>query len=210
MTIVAPGLVLTQFSGLAALLAALALPLGWGLWDLWRQRRVNAMSAIGIVSTLLTGGVGLLELDARWFAAKEAAVPAAMGLAVAASAWTRHPLIHALVFDAALLDTERIHAALAARGAESAFERVLRLGTLGLAAIFFATAAASYGLARWIVTSPAGSAAFNGELGRLTLLSYPLVALPAMGLMIALMAWLARRARSLTGLEIGDMFRAPH
>ena len=62
-------------------------------------------------------------------------------------------------------------------------------------------------LARWIVTSPAGTEAFNAELGRLTLLSYPAIALPSMAMMIALMFWLARGAKQLTGLELGQMMR---
>ena len=46
---------------------------------------------------------------------------------------------------------------------------------------------------------------FNAELGRLTLVSYPAIALPSMVMMVALMFWLARGARQLTGLELGQM-----
>jgi len=215
LTIVAPGLILMQFSGEAqlgnvgALLLALALPIGWGLWDGLRRRKLNWLAVIGVVSTLLTGGIGLLQLDTHWFAIKEGAVPALMALVIGASAWTRHPLIHALVFDAALLDVGRIERALVARGNAGAFETLLRQATLLLALTFFCSAAASYALARGLVTSPAGSEAFNQELGRLTLLSYPLIALPSMLLMMGLMFWLARGARRLTGIAIGEMFRGP-
>jgi len=213
-TIVVPGLVLMQLSGdgalgsVGALALALAFPVGWGVWDGWRRRKLNWLALVGIASTLLTGGIGLLKLDAQWLAIKEAVVPALMGLVIAASAWTRHPLIHALVFDAALLDTERINRALAARHAAAAFEARLRAGTLLLAALFIATGVAGYGLARWVVRSPAGTEAFNQELGRLTLLSYPLVALPTMLLMMALLYWLAASARRLTGLSFGELFHA--
>ncbi len=215
-TIVAPGLILMQFSGekqlgnVGALVLALALPIAWGLWDGWRRRKVNWLSVIGIVSTLLTGGIGLMQLDAQWLAIKEGAVPALMGLVIVISAWTPHPLIHALVFDADLLDVERIHRALAARHAADAFETRLRAGTVMLGATFMFTAVASYALARWVVISPAGSEAFNQELGRLTLLSYPLIALPSMLMMMGLMYWLAVSARRLTGLAFGDLFRPPH
>jgi len=215
-TIVLPGVVLMLLSGAdrlgpaGALVAALALPVGWGLWDGWRRRKLNWLALVGILSTLLTGGIGLMQLDAQWLAIKEAAVPSLMGLVIAASAWTRRPLIHALVFDAALLDTERINTLLAARGSSAAFETRLRQGTLLLGAVFLATAVASYALARWVVTSPAGSEAFNQELGRLTLLSYPLISLPTMLLLMGLLYWLADGARRLTGLSYGELFRAPH
>ena len=215
-TIVAPSLILMQFSDKAwlgerwALLLALALPLGWGVWDGLRRRKVNGLSLIGIVSTFLTGGIGLMQLDAYWFAIKEGAVPALMGLVIAISAWTRHPLIHALVFDADLMDVERIRQRLAERRNTEAFETRLRQGTLLLAATFLFTAVASYALARWLVTSAAGSDGFNQELGRLTLLSWPLVALPSMLMMLGLMLWLGRCARQLTGMSMHDMFRAHH
>lgn len=210
-TIVVPAVILMKLSGAAelgplrALLLALVFPLAWGLWDGWRRRRLNWLSVLGVVSTLLTGGIGLLQLDAQWLAVKEAAVPLAIGLAVLGSAWTRQPLIRILVFNADLFDVERVHKALAERGTEAAFEARLRQGTMLLAGTFFFSAVANYVLARWVVTSPAGTEAFNHELGRLTLLSYPVIALPSMVMMMALMFWLARGARRLTGLELEQM-----
>jgi hypothetical protein len=210
-TIVVPAVILMKLSGAAqlgplrALLLALAFPLAWGVWDGWRRRRLNWLSVLGVISTLLTGGIGLLQLDAQWLAVKEAAVPLAIGLAVLGSAWTRQPLIRILVFNADIFDVDRVHQALAERGTEVAFETQLRQGTMLLAGTFFFSAIANYVLARWIVTSPAGTEAFNHELGRLTLLSYPVIALPSMVMMMALMFWLARGARRLTGLELEQM-----
>lgn len=212
-TIVAPAAILMLWSDaehlgtLRALLLALALPLLWGLWDAWRRRRLNWLALLGAVSALLTGGIGLLELDARWLALKEAALPGLLGVAVLASSWTRQPLIRILVFNADLFDVERVHAALEARRTSAQFEQRLRKATLLLAATFFFTAGASWALARWVVTSAAGTEAFNAEYARLTLLAYPLVALPAMLMMLGLLLWLARGAHALTGLELGDMLR---
>jgi len=88
------------------------------------------------------------------------------------------------------------------------FELRLRTGTLLLAGTFFFSAVMNYVLARWIVTSPAGTEAFNEELGRLTLLSYPVIAVPSMVMMLALLFWLARGAKALTGLALADMLRS--
>jgi hypothetical protein len=65
----------------------------------------------------------------------------------------------------------------------------------------------NYLLARWMVTSPAGSEAFNAELGRMTLLSYPVIAIPSMLMMGGVLFYLARGARRLTGLELEQMLR---
>ncbi len=210
-TILLPALVLMQLSSaerlgpLKALLLALAFPLAWGLWDAFKRRKVSWMAVLGVVSTLLTGGIGLLALDAQWLAVKEAAVPGLIGLVIMGSIWARRPLIHLLVFNATLFDVERVTNALRERGNEAAFNTRLRQGTALLAATFFFSSVANYVLARWVVTSPAGTEAFNQELGRLTLLSYPVIAIPSTVMMMALLWWLARQARALTGLDMGDM-----
>jgi hypothetical protein len=193
---------------LRALLLGLAFPLGWGLWDGWRRRKLSWMAVLGVVSTVLTGGIGLLALDAKWLAVKEATVPGLIGLVIVGSLWTRTPLIHLLVFNASLFDVDRVNKALQAKGNGRAFETRLRQGTVVLAGTFFFSAVANYLLARWVVTSPAGTEAFNQELGRLTLLSYPVIAIPSMIMMMGLLYWLARQAKNLTGMDMTDMLQA--
>ena len=190
-----------------ALMLALAFPLTWGLWDGLRRRKLNWFSVLGVVSTLLTGGIGLLKLDAQWLAVKEAAVPGLIGLAVLGSTFTKAPLIRVLVFNAQLFDVDKVNQALAARRNTVPFELRLRTGTFLLAGTFFFSSAANYVLARYMVNAPAGTEAFNEQLGRLTLMSYPVIAIPSMLMMMGLMFWLARGAKQLTGLELGDMLQ---
>lgn len=210
-TIIAPAIVLMQLSGprhlgdMLALVLALAFPVGFAFWDGWRRRQLSWLALVGIASTLLTGGIALLKLDSEWLAVKEGTVSALIGAVIAASAWTRHPLIHALVLDGALLDVDRIRSALAERKTASAFEARLRTGTLLLGGTFFVAAAANYLLTRWVVTSPAGTEAFDAQLGRLTLLSYTVIAIPTMAMMSALLWWLVAQARRLTGLTLTEM-----
>jgi hypothetical protein len=210
-TIALPALILTNLSRperlgtVYALLLALAFPLVWGVWDGIRSRKVNWMAALGVVSTLLTGVIGVLSLDAKWLAVKEAAVPGLIGTVILGSTWTRTPLIRMMVFNAALFNVDRVHAVLAERGSSAAFEQRLRQGTVLLSGTFFFSALGNYALARYVVTSAAGSAAFNEELGRLTALSYPVIAVPCMVMMMGLMWWLVRSAKQLTGLDLGEM-----
>lgn len=212
-TVLVPAVVLMQLSSASrlgpvyALLLALAFPVIWGLRDAVLRHKLNWLAVLGVVSTLLTGGIGLMKLDPQWLAVKEAAVPGLIGLVVLGSNWTRWPLIRILVFNPTLFDVDKVHAALEQRRTTVPFELRLRTGTLLLACTFFFSAVANYVLARWVVTSQAGTEAFNQELGRLTLLSYPIIALPSMVMMMALMFWLARSARQLTGLDLGDMLR---
>lgn len=213
-TIVIPAVILMKGSGddalgaVNALLLALAFPLGWGAFELARRGKPGWLAVLGLVSVLLTGGIGLLALDPQWLAIKEAAVPGVIGLAVLVSARTRYPLVKALLYNPAVVDVARVQQQLDARGNAHVFERRLLLANTLLAGTFFFSSAMNYALATWIVTSPAGSTAFNEELGRLTLLSYPMIALPSMLMMMAVLVYLARSAKRLTGLALADMLNS--
>ena len=66
----------------------------------------------------------------------------------------------------------------------------------------------NYFLATWIVVSPVGSDAFNEELGRLTLMSYPVIALPSMLMMMFVLYYLSRVIRELTGLKFTELLHS--
>ena len=212
-TLVIPSLILMKLSGpenlgtVNALLLALAFPLAWGVRDLVRQRKLNLFAALGLVSILLTGGIGLLQLDTQWLAVKEAAIPGLIGLAVAISAHTRKPLVRVLLFTPALMEVERIQQRLDERGNRAAFEGCLRIATWMLGGAFFFSAVMNYFLATWIVVSATAPPAFNEELGRLTLLSYPMIALPSMLIMMAALYYLARTIRELAGLKLAEALK---
>ena len=213
-TIVVPSVVLMYASGDAALgptvalVVALAFPLLWGL-NSWRQARgFGAMAGIGVVSTVLTGGMGLLQLDGSWFAVKEAAVSALFGLAVAVSALSRRPLIHALLLHPSVFDVPRLQAALTQRGTAEAFAGRMRRATLLLALTFGVSAVLNYLLARWLVASPSGSEAFNEELGRFTLVAWPVITVPSLAMTMALLWWIARGIRELADLSFNDLLLA--
>ena len=75
-----------------------------------------------------------------------------------------------------------------------------------LAGSFFLSSTLNFILARMIVRSPAGSIAFNEELGRMTALSYPVIVVPSMAIMIVALWYLLRQIRGLTHLELEQIF----
>ncbi len=209
-TVVVPTVVLVGFTGEAwlgprlGLVVALAAPLGFGVWSMVRERKVSALAVIAIVSVLLTGSVGLLELDPAWFAIKEAAVPVVLGGLTAATAHTRFALFPVL-FDR-LLDPDRVDEALDHQ-ARASFDAASRRGTRLAGGIFAASAVASWTLARFVVTSPTGTEAFAAELGTFTTLSFFAVGLPT----TFAMAWVLRdvlvRLEELAGVDVESLFR---
>jgi len=212
-TLIIPSLILMKLSSpehlgvVNALLLALAFPLFWGTRTLLRDRKLNLFALLGLVSILLTGGIGLLQLDTQWLAVKEAAVPGLIGLAVIISAYTRKPLVRVLLFSPALMNVERIQQSLHQRDTRDAFEARLRTATWMLGGSFFFSSVMNYFLAIWIVVSPAGTPAFNEELGQMTLLSYPFIALPSTLIMATVLYYLTRTIKELAGLKLSEAIK---
>ena len=207
-----PSFILMKFSGdehlgtAMALAAALAFPIIYGGMDLIRNKKFNFISALGFISVLLTGGIGLLELDTRWLALKEALIPGLIGLAVLASTFTRYPLMQKILLNDTVLNLPQINERLQENGKTEAFERCLMSSNYLFASTFAFSSAMNYFLATWIVTSPAGTAAFNEELGKMTLYSYPMIAIPSMLMMFGIFYYIWRQVRAMTSLETEQIF----
>ncbi|PPI85276.1 MFS transporter [Marinobacter maroccanus] len=214
-SIIIPSVILMKFSGeehlgnVNALLIGLAFPLGWGLFELIKYRKKNFIAVLGLVSVGLTGGIGLLELDAGWLAIKEAAIPAIIGLAVLASTKTKYPLVRTLLYNPSVLDVDKIHKTLAEHNRVDEFEERLLKASYFFAGTFLFSSIMNYVIAKWIVVSPSGTEAFNEELGRMTLVSYPMIAIPSMVMMMLIFYYLWRTIRRLTGYTLEEVM-APH
>lgn len=214
-SIIVPSVILMKFSGdeylgnVNALLIGLAFPLGWGLFELIRYRKKNFIAVLGLVSVGLTGGIGLFELDAQWLAIKEAAVPAIIGLAVLLSTRTKYPLVRTLLYNPSVLDVDKIHQSLEEQGRVDEFDERLLKASYFFSGTFLFSSIMNYTIARWIVVSPSGTQAFNEELGRMTLISYPMIAIPSMIMMMLIFYYLWRTIRRLTGYTLDEVM-APH
>ncbi|WP_299204626.1 VC0807 family protein [uncultured Amphritea sp.] len=210
-SIILPSFILMKLSGedelgvSGGLIAALAFPLGWGLFELLKYRKFNFIALLGLVSVSLTGGIGLFELDTKWLAIKEAAIPGIIGISVLVSTFTPYPLMRALLFNPEIMDVNKIRERLEAHNSTAAFENRLMKATYLVAGSFGFSATMNYVLAKLIVTSPAGTEAFNEELGQMTLYSYPVIALPSMVMMLGIFYYLWRTIRDLTGLELEEI-----
>jgi hypothetical protein len=180
-----------------SLLVALSFPVGYGLYDFIARRRWNFISIIGFASVLLSGGFGLLKVAGLWFAVKDASMRA------------RTPLVTELLYNPQVIDVEKVEKMLAARGAQASFARLLRRSTGLLSLAFFVSAALNFALARHLLRSPPGTAAFNGELAKMHLLSWPVIVLPSLAMMMFVLWRLLHGITALTGLPLDEVFRSP-
>lgn len=210
-SIVIPSIILMKLSGpeqlgaTKALILALAFPISWGLYELLSQKKKNWIALLGVISVLLTGGIGLLKLDAGWLAVKEAAVPTVIGLGILIAHKLGYPAIRKLLLNPKMFQIERIESELEKRGNRPQFDKRLDTANYFLAGTFAFSAVMNYVLAKWIVTSESGTTAFNEELGRMTLLSYPMIAIPSTIMMLCIFWFLWRTIRKQTGLSLEEI-----
>jgi len=217
--IIIPTLILTKLSGDGsidgswglgikwALIVALCFPLAYGLKDLIENGKVNFFSVLGMFGVLLNGSVGLLELDPKYIAIKEAAIPTIIGLVVLFSLRTKYPLIKVFLFNDQIIDTEKVNQALEEHHAEQHFRQRLTKATYMFSGSMLLSGILNYVLAVMVVTAPAGSVEFNEQLGKMTALSFPVIALPVTAVMMYALFYLFRGVTQLTGLPLEEIMR---
>ena len=212
LNVVLPSLLLTKGAGWfgwtppAVLITALTLPLAYGVYDFITRKKVNLFSIIGFVSVLITGAVGLFEnIPTRWIAIKEAAVPLLFALAILISSFTKKPLIRSLLFSRELFDIDLIEQSLDDKGTRDEFNQIISSCTGWVIGSFLLSSVLNYVLAEWLVNSPSGTEAFNAEIGKMTALSWPVIALPTTAVMMVALMKLMKGIESTTGHPLDDV-----
>lgn len=191
------------------LLAALAFPIGYGIYDYLRVRKTNIFSIIGIVSVMLTGGISLLKLPPQYIAIKEAAIPAIIGLICVGSTFTRFPLVRTFLYNDKVMQVNKVNTALEQYNNADAFERVLKNASYLLAGSFFLSAVLNYALAKYVVVSAPGTEAYNEELGKMMALSFPVITIPSTLVLFVAMYYLFRNITRLTHLHWEEILNSP-
>ncbi len=184
---------------------ALAFPLAYGVIDLMRRRKWNLISVIGILSVVLTGGIGLLKLSRECMILKETIVPLVIGGAVLATAVSKRPLAKMIMLNEDIVDVKKIDEALDSKGTRKDYDSALKVATYWLASSFLLSAVLNFALASYIFQSETGTEAFNEEVGQMTALSFPVIALPTTIILLIAMFKFFNALSKYTGLSLEDI-----
>jgi hypothetical protein len=213
--IVIPTLVLSKFSGENdlgvewAIIVALSFPLAYGLKAFFEVGKFNLFSAIGIVSIFLTGGMALLKLPPEYIAIKEAGIPALFAIFTVLSLKTRFPLVKTFLYNDKIMQIDKVDTALEKLGTKNDFERALTNASYLMALSFVLSSILNYVLAIVILVSEPGTEAFNAELGKMSALSFPVIAVPATIVMMFALFYLFKQIKKLTQLELEEILNQP-
>lgn len=198
-----------------ALIVALAIPLGYGAYDLVQNKRKNWFSVFGLVNVAFTGGLALMELEGFWFALKEAAFPLLIGIGVLISHVMGEPFFKKMFWNPAVFDVPRIMERLSEKQVDpQQINTLFRRGNLIFAGSFFISSALNFILAIRIfkkidstLSPEARKTILNEQIAQMTWQGYVVIALPLMVLMMGLIFYLVRELRLMTGLTTEEIFK---
>jgi hypothetical protein len=201
---------------LYALLLAISLPLGHGLFDFIKEKKINWLSLLGLLNVLLTGGFALLKLEGIWFAIKEASFPALIGIFVFFSTFTRKPLFSFFLNQPGIFSMDLIQQRLDEHNMQSSYEKLIKRCTLFFSCTFFLSALLNFVLAIRIfkaiphdLTENQKAELLNSQIADMTWMGYVVIALPLMIITTSLFYYCLRSLAKMTNLGLNDLMNAP-
>lgn len=198
-----------------AIIVALALPLGYGIWHFVKKRQFNFFSGLGLFSVLLTGGLTLYlwnpdgsvkEHAGILFGLKEAAIPLALGFGVFLSRRSATPLLQVFLYNDAIFDIPKIEKRIDENDRLPAYRLLLDQANLLFAGSFFLSAGLNLLLALWFFrgfdrTSVEALQVYNGIIGKLTGWGFAVIGVPLLVILFFILKRLLNGLSELTGLK---------
>lgn len=215
--IVIPVIIMTKMNGTEGTFAlgpkyslaiALLFPLGYGIADFFRSKKVNFISVLGFVSVLLTGTFGLLELNPLLLAIKEASVPLVIAIFIFISIKLNRNVVSTLLFNEDVVDMERVNTVLAERNKKHEFDTMFRKASYWVVGSFLLSSVLNFTLARILLQSQPGTEAYTAEIGRLTGLSFPVIAVPCTLILVFVMFYVFKQITKLTDIPMEELIKA--
>ncbi len=198
-----------------AMAVALAFPLSCGLATYLPSKRLDPLTLVGLLGTVLTGvvtlyantGDGALRPDTPWwYAAKEALIALILSGAVVSNTRGEGSLLRSFVYSDAVFNVKAIERCIAEQNKQTAYHALLTRASLGMAGSLAFSAAANFLLALYfllpVLDMPAAKQAveYNYAVGKMTWWGYIVIGLPLATSLLLVIRYLARCLSRLTGL----------
>ena len=190
---------------LPALLLAVGIPATYGIWDLFRTRKINASAIMGIISVFLTGVIGVFELSTDLFPIKEALIPLGFALILLVSNRMSLPVVK-LLFDM-VQKKDRVEHLVRERGVETQYRAHIERSGAIWAGIMALSGVMKFTLATLVMDAPAGTQEFNTQLAFYELVQIPTSMMVTMVLILSLIWYIAKGTGTLVGLTPSEVLR---
>ncbi len=202
-----------------AMILALALPLGYGVWHYVKTRKGNFFSALGLISVLLSGGLTLYLWNANGtvkpnagilFGVKEALIPLVLGVAILTSHRSTTPLIRVFLYNDSIFDIPKIEQRVDQISAQADYDKLLLGATRLFAASFFLSSLMNLGLAQWFFLGFDANAidaleTYNAIIARLTGWGFAVIGVPILIFLFFTLRSLLKGLGKLTGYKDDEL-----
>lgn len=202
-----------------AIIIALALPIGYGIWFFAKTRKPNFFSALGLVSVILTGALtlylwnqnGTVKPNAGLlFGIKEAMIPLVLCVAILWSHRSASPLIRVFLYNDSIFDIPKIEARVAELGVAMDYDKVLLGATRLFAASFFISSVLNLIVAQWFfhgfdATARDALEVYNGIVGKITGWGFAIIGVPILVFLFFTLMRLLAGLRRITGFKDNEL-----
>ena len=202
---------------LYSLLLALSLPFGHGLFDFFKEKKVNWVSLLGLLNVLFTGGLALMKLEGIWFAVKEAGFPTLIGLFVFFSCFSKNPLFSFFLNQPGLFSIEKIQQRLEEFNNQDNYKTLIKKCTFLFSGTFFFSAFLNFFLAISIfkeipsrLPEKEKAEILNAQIADMTWMGYVVIALPLMVITASLFYYCLKNLSKLTHLSLNELMHSPN
>jgi hypothetical protein len=212
LTIILPSLVLDKLSEPArlgpmwALVVASLIPLGFGVYCHITRSGLNFFSVLGLVAVLISGGFGLMKLNAFWFAMKECSIPIFLGLAFPLSHRWGKPLIEGILLAPHVINKNAIMNKLDTEEKRQGFGGILMSASWKMGGVMLLSAVLNFALAMYLLgDKEPGGELFVKAIGKLNWAGFIVIGLPLMIAMFFVLTSFLKGVQKLTGLDRDDI-----
>ena len=196
-----------------ALVLALALPLFSGIYSIFKNKKMDFISLLGLLNILISGTLSLMALGGIWFALKEALFPLLIGVFVLFSSFGKAPFFESLFLNPAAFDVDKINLKIQETSNENNFKNLMRKSTQLLSLSFLMSAFLNFFLALKIfsplsdaLTTEQKQDMLNQQLSQMTVYSLGVILVPSIIFLGAILFYTFKKMTALTGLTTNELF----
>ena len=188
---------------------AVAFPFIYGVVFLFKYKKFNFYSVLGIISVLLTGFItihvwnedGSIKENADLlFAIKEAAIPLMLGAAMLYSHRTKNPLIDVFFLNPDIFDIKKIEETAKEKNTFNNYLAFRLKLTWMFASSFLLSSLLNFILAMYLLKDANDKESYNLAVGKVMGYGYLVIGIPLMIIMVGCLIYLMKTISRITGL----------
>lgn len=205
-----------------AMVVALSLPIGCGIYSFVTEKKVEVLTVFGLLGTILTGVVTVYAntgdtLAIRpdtpwWYAAKECLIALLLAGAMLVNTRKEGSMLRAFVYSDAIYDVQSIEKSVEAQGKRPQYEHVLDVAAYMTSASLLFSAFANFALALYFLLpvpdAPAAQQAelYNYAVSKMTWMGLLIIGVPLLVTLMMVMRYLSKKLAEVSGLPDDRIF----